>query len=64
MIFICKVFYHDENYEKFSVWANKLILELPSKVKCQEYIQNCIDENKDIGFEEFKELYLNSDEKE
>jgi len=64
VIVICKAFYHDEDYEKFGEWANKLILELPSKVKCQEYIQNCIDEKKDIEFEEFKELYFNSNENE
>ena len=62
VIVICKAFYHDENYGKFSEWANKLILELPSKVKCQEYIQNCIDGNKDIEFGEFKELYFNINE--
>ena len=57
MIVICKAIYHVENYEEFGEWVNKLILELPSKVKCQEYIQNCIDKNKDI---EFKELYFTS----
>ncbi len=60
----CNAFYHDENYKEFSKWANKLILELPSKVKCQEYVQNCINENKDIEFEEFNELYFNSNENE
>lgn len=64
VIVICNAFYHDENYKEFSKWANKLILELPSKVKCQEYIQNCINENKDIEFEEFNELYFNSNENE
>lgn len=64
VIVICNAFYHDENYKEFSKWANKLILELPSKVKCQEYVQNCINENKDIEFEEFNELYFNSNENE
>lgn len=64
VIVICNAFYHDENYKEFSKWANKLILELPSKVKCQDYIQNCINENKDIEFEEFNELYFNSNENE
>lgn len=62
VIFICKSFYYNKDYEEFSKWANKLILELPSQVKCQNYIQNCISENKDIEFKEFKELYFNNNE--
>ncbi len=59
LIVICKSFYANESYSEFNEWMEKLILELPAKVDCQKYVQDCIDENKDINFEEFKELFFN-----
>ena len=59
VMYICKRFYYDENYDGFNEWMGKLILELPSKLKCQEYIQNCIDENKDIEISEYYDLFFN-----
>ncbi len=59
VMYICKRFYYDEDYDGFNEWMGKLILELPSKVKCQEYIQNCMDEKKDIEISEYNELFFN-----
>lgn len=55
-IYIINVNY-DKNIAIFKDRTNELILDIPSQVDCQEYLQKCIDNEEKIEIEKYYELF-------
>ena len=49
--------YYENDIEKFKDGTNELILDIPSQVDCQEYLQKCIDNEEKIEIEKYYELF-------
>ena len=49
--------YYENDIEKFKDKTNELILDIPSQVDCQEYLQKCIDNKEKIEIEKYYELF-------
>lgn len=49
--------YYENDIEKFKDETNELILDIPSQVDCQEYLQKCIDTEEKIEIEKYYELF-------
>lgn len=49
--------YYENDIEKFKDGTNELILDIPSQVDCQEYLQKCIDNKEKIEIEKYYELF-------
>lgn len=49
--------YYENDIEKFKAGTNELILDIPSQVDCQEYLQKCIDNEEKIEIEKYYELF-------
>ena len=49
--------YYENDIETFKDKTNELILDMPSQVDCQEYLQKCIDNEEKIEIEKYYELF-------
>lgn len=49
--------YCENDIEKFKDGTKELILDIPSQVDCQEYLQKCIDNEEEIEIEKYYELF-------
>lgn len=49
--------YYEDDIEKFKDGTNELILDIPSQVDCQEYLQKCIDNEGKIEIEQYYDLF-------
>lgn len=49
--------YYEEDIEIFKDKTNELILDIPSQVDCQEYLQKCINNEEKIEIEKYYELF-------
>lgn len=49
--------YYEEDLMKFKNQAYELILDIPSQVACQKYLQKCIDNEEKIEIEKYYELF-------
>ena len=58
LVYICNKFYEADDEINYGTWVNNLILEVPSNTVCQNYLQNCIDNLKNIDIEEYTKLYF------
>ena len=58
LVYICNKFYEADDEINYGTWVNNLILEVPSNTVCQNYLQNYIDNLKNIDIEEYTKLYF------
>lgn len=57
LIYISNQYYLKQEIEEYEKWINKLILELPSKIECQNYLNDCSSPVKKIDLERYNRLF-------
>ena len=63
LAYISNSYFQNDDSKNFKIWLEKLILDLPSKDSCQDYLNKCLEDHESINMNTYVALFFSENKK-